>query len=152
MEWESRPPRLTPGTREETITKGFKQVDYKLSYGLKSPYPFSNKDFSTPNLVLWMLQILTFNNHVRQQSENLRAPAAFHKDSLICWERFPVKANKDSTGCVLYSCQVVCVRVFSFSSPLLLSICRDLLRFRRHGLDDIQRNHPTSCDERTHER
>lgn len=87
---------LPQGPREETITKGFKQVNYKckLSYGSKSPHPFSNKDFSTPNLVLWMLQILTFNNHVRQQSrdargiccgsENLRAPAAFHKDSLIC--------------------------------------------------------------------
>lgn len=110
---------------------------WQLSYGSKSAYPFSNRDFSL--LFIWffrLTQILTFNNHIRQQNgllrggkknlaemcpgcvaavrEILKASAAFNKDTLICSERLPVNANKDSTGCSLYSRQFLFF--FSFSA------------------------------------
>lgn len=125
---------IPQGLKERDESKGFQtswlQMTVKLWF-LVCISIFKQGFFSTLYLVFRLPQILTFSNHIRQQNSllrgkkisrdvprvccsrerDLRASAAFHKDTLICSEQLPVKANKDSTGCSPYSCQVV------FSSP-----------------------------------
>ena len=135
----------TTGTQRKRWEKGFQtswlQITLKLRF-LACISIFKQGFFSTLYLAFRLPQIWTFSNRIQLQNSllrghkkktaemcagwvaaerDLRASAAFHKATLMCAEQLLVKANKHSTGCRLFSCQVFFVCTIWLSTVIQIT-------------------------------